>query len=110
MNLEDKSCEKCNGKLADGDVVLRNEGNFYHHSVTGHTAGLKGVMSCSLFNLDTGKIGIFYKDKFYDLEKNEDKLNDIKVSFFKAKTNEKGFVYGHYLMGNLSFLDNLEPD
>jgi hypothetical protein len=109
MSLENKSCDHCNKSLEDGDILLKNENKLLHYSVPGNVPPLMAILSCSMTALDEGKVGVFYKEKFYDLEKNSDKLSNINVSF-KDKTNEKGIIYGHILVGNISFLDNLNPD
>lgn len=109
MSLE-KSCKKCEKIFEDGDVLIKYEKNLYHHSVADFiNSGLQKIFSCSLAYMDQGKVGIFHKDKFYDLEKNEDKLHGINGEFVQ-KRDENENIYGHKLQGNLSFLDNFEAD
>jgi len=109
MDLEKKSCEKCNKGFEDGNLLVKNEEKYYHHSVREFVKPLMAIMSCSLIVLDEGRVGVFYKNKFYDLEKNSDKLGNINVTF-KDMEDEKKIIYGHTIIGDISFLDNLNPD
>jgi hypothetical protein len=109
MSLEDKSCSHCKRKFEDGNILIKNEENYYHHSDSEFVTPLMAIMSCSLIALDNGKVGIFYKERFYDLQKNSDKLGGINVTF-KDMTDGKGIIYGHSLIGDISFLDKLNPD
>lgn len=109
MDLEKKSCENCKKEFKEGQILIKNENKLYHHLVQGDAPPLSAILSCSLVGLDTGKVGIFYKGAFYDLEKNMDKLEGINVSH-KGMQDEKDPVYGSIIVGNLSFLNKLTPD
>jgi hypothetical protein len=109
MSSKKNLCAKCNKEFEDGYFLVKKEKKLYHHTVGDDVPPLVAIMSCSLLTENGGKVGIYYKDKFYDLEKNIDKLNGINVSYRCMFYDQKS-ISGHKLIGDISFLDNLIPD
>jgi hypothetical protein len=109
MSSKKDLCAKCNKEFEDGHILVKKEGKLYHHMVGNDVPILVAIMSCSLLTESGGKVGIYYKDKFYDLGKNIDKLKNINVNYECMFYNQKS-ISGHKLIGDISFLDNLTPD
>jgi hypothetical protein len=113
MGLEKKSCERCDMQFEDGDFLIKKENKYYHCLLSKYVTPLDiltGTFSCAI-DIKQGNLGIFYKGSFYDMKKNEEKMRKIERIFTADKLiNEKNILYGHSIAGDLSFLDNFEPD
>lgn len=109
MSSKKDLCAQCNMGFEDGHVLVKKEGKLYHHIISNDIPPLIAIMSCSLLVENDGKVGIYYKDRFYDLEKNEDKLGNINVNY-ECMVYNKNSISGHRIIGEISFLDNLTPD
>ena len=114
MNLEKKSCEKCDRQFEDGNFLIKKDDKYYHYLLLDYVTSyelLMGASPCGKKNESGANLGIFYKGNFYEILKNAEKmktiLNELTCTGIE---NKEGILYGHTIDGDLSFLDNLEPD
>jgi hypothetical protein len=106
MGLENKTCQGCNKKFEDGEILNEHKKKYYHYDLENSKHPL--AMSCSI-QIPKNKIGVFYKNNFYNLD---NRLKEIISKRCKIEyiSDEKRILIGQKVSGDLSFLDNLESD